>query len=176
MDDVDGTEDDRDNRGGRDGPEDRASAADGVEHLQRAAREMIAAARSFLDAVEHVVEDNEALRDLSATVGDVAATVVESVRSTRPAPWSDAAWARPDTPESEPSRRSTGTDPGRDAVVHADVVASADAMAARHEATVDATDVGNAEDDGERTEAWARRLVDADAPRRPSRVRRIAVD
>ena len=36
--------------------------AEGVEHLQRAAREMVAAARSFLDAIEKVVEDRDALR------------------------------------------------------------------------------------------------------------------
>ena len=34
---------------------------EGVEHIQRAARELIGAARSFLDAAEDVVEDRELL-------------------------------------------------------------------------------------------------------------------
>lgn len=118
------------------------AAADGVEHLQRAAREMIAAARSFLDAVEQVVEDNEALRDASASVTDLVATVVDSVRSgARSAPWET-------------------TDPGR---------------SVRPDET-DFEETDSDETDSDETEAWAQPLVDEVTPRRPSRVRRIAVD
>lgn len=116
---------------------------DGVEHLQRAAREMIAAARSFLDAIERVVEDREAVRDVSATVSDVAATVLESVRGgSRPAPWAESAWeSRETAPDAPDARTGTGV-----------------------------------QEKGDETEDWARPLIDADAPRRPSRVRRIAVE
>lgn len=37
----------------------------GVEHLQRAARELIAASRAFLDVAEDVVERPEAMNDLA---------------------------------------------------------------------------------------------------------------
>ncbi len=129
------------------------AAADGVEHLQRAAREMIAAARSFLDAVEQVVEDNEALRDASSSVSDLVATVVESVRpGGRTVPWADE--------DQPPSSRSDWT-----AAAQGSATSSADVVAGPERERVDAE-----------TEEWARPLVDDAAPRRPSRVRRIAVD
>jgi hypothetical protein len=43
---------------------------DGVAHLQAAAREMVAAARSFLDAVEDVVNDEDRLASVVTTVSD----------------------------------------------------------------------------------------------------------
>lgn len=43
----------------------------GVEHLQVAAHEMIAAARSFLDVVEDVVSDREKLRGVTGALTDV---------------------------------------------------------------------------------------------------------
>src|SRR4051794_40241719 len=43
----------------------------GVEHLQAAAHEMLAAARSFLDAVEDVVSDRDKLNAVAATVTDL---------------------------------------------------------------------------------------------------------
>ena len=54
--------------------EDRAGEA--VAHLQTAAREMIAAARAFLDVAEEVVEDPKAGEALLGTLGDVARRVV----------------------------------------------------------------------------------------------------
>lgn len=44
---------------------------EGVEHLQAAAREMVAAARAFLDAVEEVVEDDDRLSSLVGGVTDL---------------------------------------------------------------------------------------------------------
>lgn len=159
----------RDRAAGNPRPGSRRGAADGVEHLQRAAREMIAAARSFLDAAERVVEDNEALRDLSDTFGEVAMTVVESVRgAARPAPWVDPAMGG-----SGPS--STGDDvDGPDG--RATVRAQSDRAAPGPPASdrVETVQVETDRDDD--TEDWARPLVDAETPRRPSRVRRIAVD
>lgn len=53
----------------------RASAHDdlgrGVEHLQSAAHEMLAAARSFLDVVEDVVSDRDKLSGVAATFTDL---------------------------------------------------------------------------------------------------------
>lgn len=42
----------------------------GVEHLQVAAHEMIAAARSFLDVIEDVVSDREKLRGVTDALTD----------------------------------------------------------------------------------------------------------
>jgi hypothetical protein len=39
---------------------DEERAREGVEHLQAAAREIIAAGRAFLDAMEGIVEDSDA--------------------------------------------------------------------------------------------------------------------
>jgi hypothetical protein len=49
---------------------------EGVAHLQTAARELIAAARAFLDAAEGVVEDPSSGEALLDTLGDVARRVV----------------------------------------------------------------------------------------------------
>lgn len=43
----------------------------GVEHLQAAAHEMLAAARSFLDVVEDVVKDRDKLGAVASTVSDL---------------------------------------------------------------------------------------------------------
>jgi len=143
------------------------AGAEGVEHLQRAAREMVAAARSFLDAIEGVVEDRDALKEVSTTVAGLAATVGDvigdAVRGGRPAPWVDSAW-QPDDPAAEDpiSAESPVTTP-RPATT--DDPASAAAVA-------DHTDDGAVDE----TEEWAQPLVDPEQPRRPSRVRRISVD
>ena len=143
------------------------AGAEGVEHLQRAAREMVAAARSFLDAIEGVVEDRDALKEVSTTVAGLAATVGDvigdAVRGGRPAPWFDSAW-KPDDPAAEDpiSAESPVTTP-RPATI--DDPASAAAVA-------DHTDDGAVDE----TEEWAQPLVDPEQPRRPSRVRRISVD
>lgn len=56
----------------------QARAREGVEHLQAAARELIAAARAALDVAEEVVNDPESLSTLAGTltsVGDLARRV-----------------------------------------------------------------------------------------------------
>ena len=45
---------------------------DGVEHLQVAAHEMIAAGRAFLDAVEDVVRDREKVASVVDAFGSIA--------------------------------------------------------------------------------------------------------
>ena len=49
--------------------------AEGVEHLQVAAHEMIAAARTFLDVVEEVVGDHAAVASLAEALGSVGQAV-----------------------------------------------------------------------------------------------------
>lgn len=55
-------------------------AARGVEHLQAAAMEMIAAARAFLDVVEDVVADPDKVADVVSAVGSVANSVSDAAR------------------------------------------------------------------------------------------------
>lgn len=57
---------------------------DGVAHLQKAALEMIAAARAFLEVAEKVVENPETVRNAVATVGTLAKMVVQSAESPKP--------------------------------------------------------------------------------------------
>ena len=61
-------------------------AAEGVEHLQTAARELLKAARSFLDVVEDVVEDPERVGGAAAGLADL----VTSALRRAPAPWESA--------------------------------------------------------------------------------------
>jgi hypothetical protein len=51
---------------------------DGIAHLQKAALEMIAAARAFLEVAEKVVENPESVRNAVATVGTLAKLVAQS--------------------------------------------------------------------------------------------------
>ncbi len=50
-------------------------AREGLEHLQTAAHEMIAAARSMLDAVEELIDDPKGGEVLGTIVGSVARVV-----------------------------------------------------------------------------------------------------
>jgi hypothetical protein len=50
-------------------------AREGLEHLQAAAREMIAAARSVLDACEELLDDPRAGETVASIVGSVARAV-----------------------------------------------------------------------------------------------------
>ncbi len=60
------------------------SASEGVEHLQAAAKEMLAAARSFLDAVEDVVADRDKMNAMVGVVVEVMETVGKSLASLGP--------------------------------------------------------------------------------------------
>ena len=59
--------------------EERAQEA--VEHLQAAAREMIAAARAFLDVAEDLVQEPGPLLAVLSTLGDLAAPLVARGRA-----------------------------------------------------------------------------------------------
>jgi hypothetical protein len=58
----------------------------GLDHLQRAAREMIAASRALLDVAEELVEDPKAASGIIDLLGSVAG---RGARPGRPAPSSD---------------------------------------------------------------------------------------
>jgi hypothetical protein len=58
------------------------AVAKGVEHLQVAAREMIAAARAFLDVVEELVNDPDKVGEVVDAVSTVASTVTDAARRT----------------------------------------------------------------------------------------------
>lgn len=127
--------------------------AEGVEHLQAAARELLLAARSFLNVVEEVVEDRDRLAGAAAGVTDLLReTLSTTLGSSAPLePWERAAWQQPppDPPDAAPADVAPVADAAADA-------APADAAPA-NEDTADAED---------------------EPPKRPPtrRVRRIAVD
>ncbi len=50
----------------------RDGLAEGIEHLQTAAKEMIRAGRSLLDALEGLIDDPAALQDVVGTLGGIA--------------------------------------------------------------------------------------------------------
>ncbi len=54
-----------------------------VEHLQAAAREVIQATRSLLDAAEELVDDPAAVRGLVGSVASVAQTLAGRLRDQR---------------------------------------------------------------------------------------------
>lgn len=54
-------------------------AAQGVEHLQTAAREMIEAARAFLDVIEDFVSDPNRMASVAEAVGSVAKGAARSM-------------------------------------------------------------------------------------------------
>jgi hypothetical protein len=133
--------------------------AEGIEHLQAAAREMLAAARSFLDVVEDVVEDPERLSAAATSVVDlVRGGVASATRPTSPLqPWEQAAWGD-GVRDGEPAADESVQDGGeRDEEPAGDGAVPDDGSL---DATID-------------LDALAE-VADAPTPRR--RVRRIAVD
>jgi hypothetical protein len=56
-------------------------AAEGVEHLHTAAKEMIRAARSLLDAAEGLVDDPKVVQGLAGTLTDLAGAAAAWLRT-----------------------------------------------------------------------------------------------
>lgn len=54
---------------------------EGIEHLQAAAREMIRATRSLLDAAEELVDDPRAVQGLAGTIATVAQAAASRLRT-----------------------------------------------------------------------------------------------
>jgi len=142
-------------------PDDVESAIDpasaGVAHLQRAGREFVSAARSFLDAVEEVVEDRTRLGELAESFTGFLGELSEAARGgstpwgtpVRPTPRSAA-----DTAAKADTAADTAADPAHDGT-HGTVSGSGTTPAASPTSTGDA---------------------DADRPQPGARVRRIPVD
>lgn len=53
-------------------------ASEGTEHLQAAARELIAAARSFLDVAEDAIEDSAVVDEVGALLRDLGRRVASA--------------------------------------------------------------------------------------------------
>ena len=62
----------------------RPPADDAVEHLQAAAGEMIAAARSFIDALEGVVHDRDAVSSVVETFSSMAQSAAQAASRVNP--------------------------------------------------------------------------------------------
>ena len=56
--------------------------AEGIEHLQAAAREMIRATRSLLDAAEELVDDPKSVQDLVGSIAHAAQMAAGRLRGT----------------------------------------------------------------------------------------------
>jgi hypothetical protein len=56
--------------------------AEGLEHLQAAAREMIRATRSLLDAAEELVDDPKSVQDLVGSLAHAAQMAASRLRPT----------------------------------------------------------------------------------------------
>jgi hypothetical protein len=84
---------------------DEARTADAVEHLQAAARELIAAARVFLEAAEEVVEDPSRFRDAADAAGGLLGDVVADLRRAAPGGRVDGAGESGGTAERGDARR-----------------------------------------------------------------------
>jgi len=62
----------------------------GLEHLQAAAREVIQATRTLLDAAEELVEDPTAVQDLVGNLATVASAAAARMRAAMPHDGGDA--------------------------------------------------------------------------------------
>ena len=78
-------------------------AAEGLDHLQSAALEMIAAARAFLDVAEDLVADRDKVAEVVAAFGTIAEAATQATRDAKhrrhggePAPARGAAAPRRD--------------------------------------------------------------------------------
>ena len=135
---------------------DERRSAEGVEHLQAAARELLGAARAFLDVIEDVVEDSDRLSAAADTVSDLVRNglgLVGGRDDPHPGPSRTADWwdePFPSEPAAEPAAE-TAQEP------------SAEPSPAAKKAPV-------------RKKPSASAAKKAAPARAPSRVRRIAVD
>lgn len=151
---------------------DDSRATDGVEHLQAAARELLSAARAFLDVVEEVVEDSDRLNGAAATVTDFLRS---GFARPGPQPWAEAAWDGDETDWDEDATDRDDLDEVPGDEVPGDEVTGDDGPddgPADQEPPDDEAPDDEAPDD----EAPAVAERQAARPRTTSRVRRIAVD
>ena len=109
---------------------DERRTAEGVEHLQAAARELLGAARAFLDVVEDVVDDPDRLSGAAATVSDL----VRGLTGRGTQPWERAAWSPGEDDDRDTTVSAWWDEPYEDEVDDASAVdGSADAQPATEE-------------------------------------------
>lgn len=193
-----------DPRDAKDAPEsDGRQLAEGLDHLQNAAKELVAAARSFLDVAEEVIEDDARFSGAAASVADLVSRGLASVSGrdltgglldglTRPEP----AWLRndPDHPDAddelfgdayadEPAAAPTTQEgPAQEsAQAAAQVLAtedptSAEDAAAEETAAGETAAEGPAAEEPAAEEPAARNTSPVSASTRTRRVKRISVD
>lgn len=139
-------------------------AAEGVEHLQRAAHELIAAARLFLDALDDVIDEPEwitkGIAAVVETIGDLG--------SHRSQPWESHAWT---TAEDNPDQSDAFSD---DEETGPDDSGSADAETGRVETGRAATGLSGSGDDGTGDDVTG--AAESAGARKRTSVRRISVD
>ena len=92
-------------------------SVEGVEHVQRAAREMIKAARSFLDLVEEVVDDPDRITEAAASVADM----VKGGFSKPEQPWERSAWSDTESEPETDSETETETETEAEAETEAEI-------------------------------------------------------
>ena len=92
-----------------------ARAAEGAEHLQTAALEVISAMRAFLDVAEDVVTNDNRIDDLSRILGSVAQGVSNATRFPIPgARSSDGGSSPTDAPTPGSAASSSDSEPSDD--------------------------------------------------------------
>lgn len=154
--------------------------AEAVEHLQSAARELLLAARSFLDVVEEVVEDRDRL---AGAASSVVTLLRDGVTGAMPPgatlqPWEQAAWGvvTPDDADASADRDA----PPHDAVSPEPVGTSAGTPAPSETAPAKKAAARKAPEKKAPVKKAAAKKAPgkqaATAPAPPRRVRRIAVD
>ncbi|KLR62647.1 hypothetical protein IMCC26207_102140 [Actinobacteria bacterium IMCC26207] len=100
-------------------------SAEGIEHVQRAAREMIKAARSFLDLVEEVVDDPDRITEAAASVADM----VKGSFSKPEQPWERSAWSETETESESETETETETESETETKTKAESEAESDTHA-----------------------------------------------
>lgn len=87
-------------------------AAEGLEHLQRAARELVAAARSLLDVVEEVIDDDDRFEAAAGSVVELLGQGARHLAGVAEPIWVAAASRRDTEPAWASGASGTGsTDP-----------------------------------------------------------------
>jgi hypothetical protein len=158
-----------------DGMEDRS--AEGVEHLQAAARELLLAARSFLNVVEEVVEDRDRLAGAASGVVELLRDGIAGAMppSSPLEPWERAAWAGVDD-ETDVGPDDAAPDDTSDAAPDDDDAAAAAPAAPASRAPERKAPARKAPASKAPARKAPARAAGADGDGPPRRVRRIAVD
>ncbi|HTO01829.1 MAG TPA: hypothetical protein VL068_14265 [Microthrixaceae bacterium] len=148
-------------------------AVEGLEHLQAAANELVAAARSFLDVAEEAIADPDRFGGLAAGAVDI----LKGLTGKGEQPWERHAWHDPDGQAANDPTDDTAGVAVDVAGVAVDV--TAEPAVDSDDVTVAESDVfgGPADDEAEReVEKISKPAARVKKTPAASRVKRIAVD